>query len=134
MDGFPSYETEINRGVVQNCINVCRLQFPWPLFMILAPNLFADVDDGGSRSVEIDVVNVVIDAVNMFAPSKLQRSGDFERENAKRRYFQVIGSAPGFNHLKISSFSFFLLRVDIYLFYISCYIINATIDINSTCR
>ena len=77
--------------------------------MILAPNLFADVDDGGSRSVEIDVVNVVIDAVNMFAPSKLQRGGDFEREKAKRRCFEVIGSDLVFNHLKISSFSLFLL-------------------------
>ena len=77
--------------------------------MILAPNLFVVVDAGGSHSVPIDVVNVVIDAVNMFAPSKLQRGGDLERKKAKRRYFQVIGSSPEFNHLKISSFSLFLL-------------------------
>ena len=112
MNEFTSYETEMSRGFVQNCINVCRIRyrgFPWPLFMILAPNLFADVDDGGSHSAEIDVINVVIDAVNMFAPSKLQRGGEFEREKTKRRYFQVIGSSPEFNHLKISSFSPFLL-------------------------
>ena len=108
--------------------------FSLPLYVILVPNLFVIADAGGSHSVEIDVVNVVIDVVNMFAPSKLQRGGDFEREKTKRRYFQVIASSPEFDHLKISSFSLFLLWVAINLFYIFCYTIDATIDNNSTCR
>ena len=77
--------------------------------MILAPNLFAVVDAGGSHSVPIDVVNVVTVAMNMFVPNcKFEQGADFEREKAKRRYFQVIGY-PGFNHFKTSSFSLFLL-------------------------
>ena len=118
---------------VNNCTHGNHPRWSF-LQIILALNLFAGAVDGGTLLVQIDDASHAIIVDSTSVPNcRLWQDADFEKQKAKRKCFQLIGSS-WFHQLKISSFSLSLLIIGIFRFTSPVLIIDAIIDNDSKCR